>query len=226
MNLGLCKIGKLCCEFDLFGLYSRGLKARSGVNFLLQTLSFSYREPETLVIRANLLRLDLDKAVSFSVQFPDETWDRLAKITTSIKGRYYVYSHKQFLKLTDCSLLFLTFSLQQLLPWHNSNLRSYTPAIQLSKMPFCLTLGFILAISLAGVVHAGSSCVAFDMNWNLLAFGFNGKDYNAGTLDTWTTGALKPCLFSVVADVATYTRHCDGYYHLRPAVSETLNYTF
>lgn len=32
-----------------------------------------------------------------------------------------------------------------------------------------------------------SACVTFDINWNLLAFGFNGKDYNAGTQDTWTS---------------------------------------
>jgi len=32
------------------------------------------------------------------------------------------------------------------------------------------------------------ACVAFDVNWNLLAFGFNGKDYNAGTQDTWGSG--------------------------------------
>jgi len=30
--------------------------------------------------------------------------------------------------------------------------------------------------------------VTFDTSWNLLAFGFNGKDYNAGTQDAWTTG--------------------------------------
>ncbi|KAF8898018.1 hypothetical protein CPB84DRAFT_1681602 [Gymnopilus junonius] len=33
-----------------------------------------------------------------------------------------------------------------------------------------------------------SACVAFDVNWNLLAFGFNGKDYDAGTQDTWGSG--------------------------------------
>jgi len=32
-----------------------------------------------------------------------------------------------------------------------------------------------------------SACVTFDINWNLLAFGFNGKDFNAGTQDTWTS---------------------------------------
>ncbi|KAF8154910.1 hypothetical protein B0H34DRAFT_783901 [Crassisporium funariophilum] len=31
-----------------------------------------------------------------------------------------------------------------------------------------------------------TGCVTFDVTWNLLAFGFNGKDYNAGTQDTWT----------------------------------------
>jgi hypothetical protein len=35
---------------------------------------------------------------------------------------------------------------------------------------------------------ANSACVAFDTSWNLLAFGFNGKDYNAGTQDTWASG--------------------------------------
>lgn len=29
-------------------------------------------------------------------------------------------------------------------------------------------------------------CLAFDINWNLLAFGLDGKDWNAGTQDTWT----------------------------------------
>lgn len=43
-------------------------------------------------------------------------------------------------------------------------------------------------LSFSPVAWAGSSCVAFDVTWNLLAFGFNGKDYNAGTQDTWTSG--------------------------------------
>ncbi|PPQ83693.1 hypothetical protein CVT24_001168, partial [Panaeolus cyanescens] len=49
---------------------------------------------------------------------------------------------------------------------------------------------FVLA-SVYGAVSAAaaspSACVSFDINWNLLAFGFNGKDYNAGTQDTWTS---------------------------------------
>jgi len=32
------------------------------------------------------------------------------------------------------------------------------------------------------------ACLAFDVHWNLLALGFNGKDYNAGPRDTWNTG--------------------------------------
>ncbi|KAF8491886.1 hypothetical protein F5888DRAFT_1807154 [Russula emetica] len=34
----------------------------------------------------------------------------------------------------------------------------------------------------------GSPCVAFDVTWNLLAFGLDGKDWNAGTQDTWANG--------------------------------------
>ncbi|KAJ6464333.1 hypothetical protein DFH09DRAFT_1034234 [Mycena vulgaris] len=49
------------------------------------------------------------------------------------------------------------------------------------------TLVTLFALS-APTVLAGSSCVAFDTNWNLLAFGFNGKDYNAGTSDAWASG--------------------------------------
>ncbi|KAJ7489408.1 hypothetical protein FB451DRAFT_1337161 [Mycena latifolia] len=51
------------------------------------------------------------------------------------------------------------------------------------------TLVTLFALSAPSVVRAGSSCIAFDTNWNLLAFGFNGKDYNAGTSDTWASGS-------------------------------------
>ena len=34
-----------------------------------------------------------------------------------------------------------------------------------------------------------SPCVAFDVQWNLLAFGLDGKDWNAGTQDKWANGA-------------------------------------
>ncbi|KJA17640.1 hypothetical protein HYPSUDRAFT_46107 [Hypholoma sublateritium FD-334 SS-4] len=42
--------------------------------------------------------------------------------------------------------------------------------------------------SVAASTNQGpTACVSFDINWNLLAFGFNGKDYNVGTQDTWTS---------------------------------------
>ncbi|KAJ7705363.1 hypothetical protein B0H17DRAFT_920487 [Mycena rosella] len=47
----------------------------------------------------------------------------------------------------------------------------------------------LFALSAPSAVRAGSSCIAFDTTWNLLAFGFNGKDYNAGTSDTWASGS-------------------------------------
>ncbi|KAH7924719.1 hypothetical protein BV22DRAFT_1034871 [Leucogyrophana mollusca] len=48
-----------------------------------------------------------------------------------------------------------------------------------------LTLVSLLLFSTSATVLA-SPCVAFDINWNLLAFDLDGKDYNAGTQDTWT----------------------------------------
>ncbi|KAG0697085.1 hypothetical protein DFH29DRAFT_167704 [Suillus ampliporus] len=50
---------------------------------------------------------------------------------------------------------------------------------------FLPTLVSLLFFSSATV--RASSCIAFDTNWNLLAFGFNGKDWNAGTQDTWSS---------------------------------------
>ncbi|KAF7369056.1 hypothetical protein MVEN_00232400 [Mycena venus] len=51
-----------------------------------------------------------------------------------------------------------------------------------------LFLVTLFALFTAPTALAGSSCIAFDTNWNLLAFGFNGKDYNAGTSDQWASG--------------------------------------
>ncbi|PPQ90706.1 hypothetical protein CVT25_005014 [Psilocybe cyanescens] len=56
-------------------------------------------------------------------------------------------------------------------------------------MLWSLLTAFVVA-GIHGVATAASTagpaaCVTFDINWNLLAFGFNGKDYNAGTQDTW-----------------------------------------
>lgn len=50
------------------------------------------------------------------------------------------------------------------------------------------TLVILFVLSISSTSLALSSCVAFDINWNLLAFGFDGKDYNAGTQDSWASG--------------------------------------
>ena len=50
---------------------------------------------------------------------------------------------------------------------------------------FLPTLVSLLLLSASGTVHA-RSCIAFDTNWNLLAFGLDGKDWNAGQQSTWT----------------------------------------
>lgn len=60
----------------------------------------------------------------------------------------------------------------------------------------------LTALSLSAVAAAATAgppaCVAFDIHWNLLAFGFNGKDYNAGTQDTWTSGGAFPCFLCIL----------------------------
>jgi len=51
-----------------------------------------------------------------------------------------------------------------------------------------LTLVTLYILSVSPAAFALSSCVAFDTSWNLLAFGFNGKDYNAGPQTSWSSG--------------------------------------
>ncbi|KAF8431536.1 hypothetical protein L210DRAFT_3630967 [Boletus edulis BED1] len=50
---------------------------------------------------------------------------------------------------------------------------------------FALTVASLLLLSASAAVKA-SPCVAFDINWNLLAFGLDGKDWFTGTQDTWS----------------------------------------
>ncbi|KAF9493735.1 hypothetical protein BDN71DRAFT_1567672 [Pleurotus eryngii] len=50
-------------------------------------------------------------------------------------------------------------------------------------------------------------CVAFDIQWNLLAFGFDGKDFSAGTQDTWASGEYaNPLSRSHTTDITTSGR--------------------
>ncbi|KAJ7705366.1 hypothetical protein B0H17DRAFT_1037784 [Mycena rosella] len=72
------------------------------------------------------------------------------------------------------------------------------PAVPMNKTYWNLSLSSsvanmrglfaLLTIFASSAVLAGSSCIAFDTKWNLLAFGFNGRDYNASTSDTWASG--------------------------------------
>jgi len=46
---------------------------------------------------------------------------------------------------------------------------------------------FLLLLALARFPVRASPCLSFDTSFNLHAFGFNGKDWNAGTQNTWAT---------------------------------------
>ncbi|TFK47561.1 hypothetical protein OE88DRAFT_1705708 [Heliocybe sulcata] len=50
------------------------------------------------------------------------------------------------------------------------------------------TLASLFLLALSEAAHA-SPCLASDANFNLLVFGLDGKDWNAGTQDTWTSGS-------------------------------------
>ncbi|KAI0746854.1 hypothetical protein C8Q80DRAFT_1220110 [Daedaleopsis nitida] len=50
------------------------------------------------------------------------------------------------------------------------------------------TLVSLLLLAVPHTVYA-DPCVAFDADFNLLAFGLNGKDWNAGKQDTWASGS-------------------------------------
>ncbi|TFK67566.1 hypothetical protein BDN72DRAFT_770599 [Pluteus cervinus] len=50
-----------------------------------------------------------------------------------------------------------------------------------------LSLLFLSVLSLVSFASASSACLAFDTNWDLLAFGFGGKDFNVGTQDSWSS---------------------------------------
>jgi hypothetical protein len=51
-------------------------------------------------------------------------------------------------------------------------------------------IGFVslLLLTLSQSPVSASPCVSFDVNFNLLAFGFGGKDWNVGTQGAWATG--------------------------------------
>ena len=51
-----------------------------------------------------------------------------------------------------------------------------------------LPLLTLAALYIAPRAVRATPCVAMDINWNLYAFGLNGKDWSAGTQDSWGSG--------------------------------------
>ena len=56
-----------------------------------------------------------------------------------------------------------------------------------SLLAITLVASSAAAAAVAAATAGPPACLAFDSLMNLYAFGFNGKDYNAGTQDKWTS---------------------------------------
>ena len=69
----------------------------------------------------------------------------------------------------------------------------YPPTRTYEMLPL-LTLA---ALYIAPRAVRATPCVAMDINWNLYAFGLDGKDWSAGTQDSWGSGMLSKS-FNVV----------------------------
>ncbi|KAJ2912657.1 hypothetical protein MD484_g7753, partial [Candolleomyces efflorescens] len=52
-----------------------------------------------------------------------------------------------------------------------------------------LALGSLFALSASAGSTGPNQCISFDASWNLLAFNFDGKDYNAGTQDAFSSAS-------------------------------------
>lgn len=50
------------------------------------------------------------------------------------------------------------------------------------------TVSLFLPLLSSVLPAAADPCVAMDASFNLLVFGVDGKDYNLGTQDSWTSG--------------------------------------
>jgi len=70
----------------------------------------------------------------------------------------------------------------------NLNIAGQPTLFYPQTMPRSLAAVSLLLHFLTPAASALSSCVAFDVNWNLLAFNFDGKDYNAGVQESWNSG--------------------------------------
>lgn len=65
-------------------------------------------------------------------------------------------------------------------------------------MAHLLSIVALYLLSVSQSVFA-EPCIAFDSNWNLYAFGLNGKDYNASTQNAWTSSEFSyfPAFISI-----------------------------
>ena len=61
-----------------------------------------------------------------------------------------------------------------------------------------ISLVSLLLLTLSQFLVRAEPCVSFDVNFNLLAFGFNGKDWNVGTQDVWATTGPSLYLIPVI----------------------------
>lgn len=88
-----------------------------------------------------------------------------------------------------------------------------------SKMPRSLALTSLLLLAVSSVASAANSCVAFDVQWNLLAFNFGGKDYDVGAQDTWAQGQLLVFFSRHLHDPSAGSlRHSNRHYGSRTTV--------
>lgn len=83
--------------------------------------------------------------------------------------------HGLVLALLNPSLFSSSFSSLPFVP---------SPSTDMLSLP---TLVSLLLLAVPNAVLA-TPCVSFDADFNLLAFGFDGKDWNAGQQDSWTSG--------------------------------------
>ena len=75
------------------------------------------------------------------------------------------------------------------------------------------TLVSLFLLAVPKVVLA-DPCVVFDANFNLLAFGFDGKDYSAGQQSSWSSGkcpfSRMFAVFLLWLVISVYARVSDG----------------
>ena len=83
-----------------------------------------------------------------------------------------------------------------------------------------LTLFSAILLSLSEVALATSNpCIVLDWDFNLYAFGLNGKDYNATGKNAWTSSEFNPDMLSVTSDDIIDSHSGQGHYQQWTPVS-------